>query len=123
MYFKAFSQYTLIDFCLLQSLAVPSACCTYPHIHVWYLQQPRFERKRAEKQTHRITDQLTERPTDYNNPSLRMRARGLVTITYDIIHACIIIVCTGAHEGQRSEGAAKTIISNPYNREYYRTLL
>ena len=46
-----------------------SARCTYPHIHLWYLQQPRFERKRGNRHT--------ERPTDYNNPSLRMRARGL----------------------------------------------
>ena len=34
---------------------MPSARCTYPHIHVWYLQQPRFERKRGNRYTHTHT--------------------------------------------------------------------
>ena len=67
------------------TLAVPSARCTYPYIHVWYLQQPPFERKRANKQTHKPTYlptyRPTDRPTDYNNPSLRMRTRGLIIYT------------------------------------------
>ena len=70
----------------LQTLAVPSAHCTYPHIHVWYLQQPRLERKRGYRQTVKLTNRLTDRPTDYNNSSLRMRARGLITITCLMMH-------------------------------------
>ena len=42
----------------LQTLAVPSARCTYPHIHVWYLPQSRFERKRADRPTDKPTDRL-----------------------------------------------------------------
>ena len=80
-----------------QTLAVPSARCTYPHIHVWYLQYPPFERKRADKQTHKPTYlPSTYRPTDYNNPSLRMRARGLL---WNGHINCACAVCGGGGEG------------------------
>ena len=53
---------------------MPSARCTYQHIHVWYLQQPRFERKRADRPTNRRTT-ITLR-------CARMRARGLMIHIY-----------------------------------------
>ena len=48
----------------LHTLAVPSARCTYPHIRVWYLQQPRFERTCGNRDTNRPTDRPTYGPTD-----------------------------------------------------------
>ena len=126
-----------------QTLAVPSARCTYPHINVWYLQQPWFERKRGYRETDRPTDLPTDRqtnrptyrptyrptdPTDYNNPSLRMRTLGLtnycqhyegsLTLAIIIASDSIImmlhthIIMSLVHDIVISEHACRTVIYN-----------
>ena len=67
--------------------AAPDSCCAERPLHI--LTFPRLVSTAAtvrEKMweqihthTHRQTDRPTDRPTDYNNPSLRMRARGLMS--------------------------------------------
>ena len=67
---------------MFQILAVPSARCTYPHIHVWYLQQPRFERKRA--------DRPTDKPTDY---TITLRCACAARVTGVVLFFVCVCVC------------------------------
>ena len=66
--------------------AAPDSCCAERPLHI--PTYPRLVstaatvREKTWEQIHTHTH--TDRPTDYNNPSLRMRARGLMTI-HDIV--------------------------------------
>ena len=59
--------------------AAPDSCCAERPLHV--PTHPRLVSTAAtvREKTWEQTDTQTDRPTDYNNPSLRMRARGLIT--------------------------------------------
>ena len=65
--------------------AAPDSCCaerplhipTYPRLVSTAATVPEKTWEKTERITNRPTDRQTDRPTDYNNPSLRMRARGL----------------------------------------------
>ena len=66
--------------------AAPDSCCAERPLHI--PTYPRLVSTAAtvrEKTWEQIHTQ-TDRPTDYNNPSLRMRARGLTSI-----HTCIVV--------------------------------
>ena len=62
--------------------AAPDSCCAERPLHI--PTYPRLVstaatvREKTWEQTDTQRDRHTERPTDYNNPSLRMRARGLI---------------------------------------------
>ena len=62
--------------------AAPDSCCAEHPLHI--PTYPRLVstaatvREKTWKERETQTDRPTDRPTDYNNPSLRMRARGLI---------------------------------------------
>ena len=68
----------------------PDSCCAERPLHI--PTYPRLVstaatvREKTCEQIHRQTDRPTDKPTDYNNPSLRMRARGL-KIRHDVVHS------------------------------------
>ena len=62
--------------------AAPDSCCAVAHTHIStfgiYSSHNSRDNVGTETQTDRPTDRPTEKPIDYNNPLLRMRARGLM---------------------------------------------
>ena len=62
--------------------AAPDSCCAERPLHIptypRLVSTAAMVREKTWEQIHTHTDRPTDRPTDYNNPSLRMRARGLI---------------------------------------------
>ena len=96
--------------------AAPDSCCAERPLHI--STYPRLVstaatvREKTWEQRHRPTDRPTtrptDRPTDYNNPSLRMRARGLITSL-----ASQPYFSAYAHARAKVGGGGKEIVSFP----------
>ena len=60
--------------------AAPDSCYAERPLHIPTYPRLVFTAATVREKTKRDTDRPTDKPTDYNNPSLRMRARGLITL-------------------------------------------
>ena len=72
--------------------AAPDSCCAERPLHI-----PTYPRLVSTAATVRekTWEQIhthTHRPTDYNNPSLRMRARGLIIMYWSEIFVGVMII-------------------------------
>ena len=59
--------------------AAPDSCCAERPLHIPTYPRLASTAATVREKTCGETKSQIERPTDYNNPSLRMRARGLIT--------------------------------------------
>ena len=86
--------------------AAPDSCCAERPLHI--PTYPRLVstaatvREKTWEQIHRQTGRPADKPTDYNNPSLRMRARVNYSLAYFIIVSQASPIFPHAHETRYS---------------------